>query len=65
MIAIHLNDLRNKWLRGQIAALRGTHHLAVLRLLFRRLRSVRLALYPARSLIRCIFKISLGSRFQA
>jgi TolC family type I secretion outer membrane protein len=45
----------NKCLRGQIAALRGTPNLAVLFVLSRLVRSVRLALYPARSLISTFF----------
>ena len=45
-------ETRNKCLRGQIAVLRGTPNLAVLFVLSRLVRSVRLALYPARSLIK-------------
>jgi len=50
----HSKDTRNKWLREQIAALRATRNLAVHLVLSRFLRSVRLALYLARSLIPCI-----------
>jgi hypothetical protein len=42
----------HQWLCGQIAALRGTHNLAVYPILSRFLRSVRPALYPTRSLMR-------------
>ncbi len=41
----------NKWLRGRIAALRGARPLAYLSDMSRVLRSVRLALHPARSFI--------------
>lgn len=44
-------ETRSQWLRRQIAALRGTPNLAVLFVLSRLVRSVRLALYPAHSLI--------------
>lgn len=47
----HLKEMRNKCLREQIAALRGTRNLAVYRILSRLLRSVRLALYLAQRLI--------------
>jgi hypothetical protein len=42
----------HQWLCGQIAVLRGTHNLAVYPILSRFLRSVCLALYPARSQMR-------------
>jgi len=41
----------NKWLRGQIAALLGAQTLAYLDDMSRVFCAVRLALYPARSLI--------------
>ena len=48
-----------KWLRGRIATLRGTRNLAVYRILSRFLRSVRLALHPARSINQSFFKINV------
>lgn len=44
-------ETRNKCLHGRIAVLRGTRNLAVLYVLSRLLRSVRLALHPAQSLL--------------
>jgi hypothetical protein len=49
-----------KWLRGRIAALRGARNLAVLLVLSRLLRSVRLALHPARPLLQGSLKIRRG-----
>jgi hypothetical protein len=51
MIQQKIKETPNKCLRGRIAALRGTRNLAVYRILSRLLRSVRLALHPARRLI--------------
>jgi hypothetical protein len=50
-VTIFFKETRNKYLREQIAALRGTRTFAVYRILFRLLRSVRLALYLARRLL--------------
>ena len=48
-------ETRNKCLRKQIAALRGTRSLAVYCILSRLLRSVRLVLHPKL----CIYKSAL------
>ena len=53
-----LKEARNKWLRGRIAALRGTHTLAVHRVLSWFMRTKRLALHPARSLIPCFLNLN-------
>ena len=52
-VTIFFKETRNKCLREQIAALRGTRTLTVYLILSRVLRSVRLALYLARRLILC------------
>ena len=49
----------HQWLCGQIVALRGIHNLAIYPILSQFLRSVRLALYPARSLMRCFLGVVL------
>ena len=46
-----LRETLNNWLRGRIAALRGARSLAYLLDMSRSLRSVRLALHPARSFL--------------
>ncbi len=51
-----LKETLIKWLRVRIAALRGTRNLAVYRILSWFLRSVRLALHPARSINQCFLK---------
>lgn len=59
MISNTIKDLPNKCLRERNASLRGTRNPAVYRLLFRFLRSVRLAFHLAQRLIPCILKTML------
>lgn len=54
----YIRETQNKRLQGQIAKLCGICNLAVHRVPSRFLRSVRLVLYPARSLIPCFLRLA-------
>ncbi len=52
--SVNIRDTRNKCLRERTTALRGTHNPAVLNVLSRFLRSVRLVLHLAQRRMKCI-----------
>lgn len=54
----YIRETQNKWLKGQLAKLRGICNLAVHYVLSQLLCPVRLALYPAHSLIPCFLRLA-------